>query len=367
MPTPRDQRGYQCGPDFITALAVYGTGAEMPMLATESLYSFGREEHCDLRPVGPMANKLVARVQARIDRVRTNSSSNKSLHVTDISAGRNDMVIDGIASKEFDMGAGDSFYIGKARYVAMTDEMRSARVAITDILGIGQHKAIDDVLIAAVQEPVCHIVLTGEPGCDQTRFGEVIHYASHRRHRRFHAVDKDATLDSFSRQVLLDTAFGTLLVPLYQRGKLDPRFAEAILEPEIDLRLIVCALSPGKVAASFLPNALQRPYEVEIRPLRDRLEEIPQLLDKWLIKRRSPLRFAQLRPELQAAQLKYKWRGNLEELREWADLLTALARYATRYELKKHSESTDSRLKRIEKDKLNIKIQFPLVSQKQRA
>ncbi|HEX4420481.1 MAG TPA: hypothetical protein VH165_21345, partial [Kofleriaceae bacterium] len=236
-----------------------------------------------------------------------------------------------------------------------------ARANLTDILGFGQHNAIDDVLIAAVHEPVCHIILIGEQGCDQARFGEVIHYASHRRHRRFHRIDKAPTLDSPTRQTLLDAAFGTLVVPLYQRGRLDPRFTEAILDPQADLRLIICAESAGKIAASFPPDTLRRPYEVMIRPLRERSAEIPQLLDKWLIKRRSPLRFAQLRPELQTAQLQYKWRGNLQELREWADLLATLTMYASRNELNKHSDSLDSRLKRLEKDKLKIKVQFPLV------
>lgn len=336
----------------------------MDLLPTESTYIFGRAKHCHLRPVGDIENRSVSREHARIDRVRPNSGSNKGLHVTDISSGKNDIVVDGVASKEFDMGAGDSFYIDKARYVAMTDEMRSARLIITEILGIDQQKAVDDVLIAAVQEPARHILLTGEPGSDQLRLGEMIHYASRRRHRRCQPIDHEPMLDSDNRQKLLDTTFGTLIVPLYQRGRIDPQFAEEALNPALGLRLIICAPTQNKVAGSFSLDSLDHPYEVKIRSLCNRAEEIPHLLDKWLILRHSPLRFSQLDPEFQSAQLKYPWTGNLQELREWCDLLAQLGRFATRYELKTHAPNIDSRLKRIERVKFNMKVKFPLASHK---
>lgn len=64
--------------------------------------------------------------------------------------------------------------------------------------------------------------------------------------------------------------------------------------PEASLRLILCAPSIGKVNASFPPAVVGGAHEVAIAPLRERKDEIPQLIDYWLVSVRSRLRFAAL-------------------------------------------------------------------------
>ncbi len=327
------------------------------MLATEPSFTFGRADTCELR----VDHKHVARFQARIDRI---ASARASLRVVDISNSKNDIVPNGeVAESEFVMGAGDWFQIGESRYYAMNDEMRSARSVVMDVLGIGQHDAIDDLLIAAVKDSSRHMLLVGEPGCDQERLGRVIHQISHRRHRRFHPIGKDPKLDSVMRQTLADTCHGTLLIPLYQRGKIDQRFVAAAIRPEAGLRLIVCALSPAKIESSFPAEVLQHAKQIRIPPLRERASELPQLLDKWLVARRSSLRFAALRPELQQSLTAHTWPENLQELRETADRLAELAHYRSGYQVAKNSSVPNTSLRRWAK-RLGLALKFPLVPDK---
>jgi hypothetical protein len=355
---PRDQRGYQAGPDLITALGVYGTGVELAMLASEPSFTLGREEMCELR----YDHKHLAGMHARIDRIL--SSSRASLRVTDISSGKNDIVPNGeVAEREFVMGAGDWFEIGNCRYYAMSDEMRAARSTAMDVLGIGEHEAIDDLLIASVQDSSRHILFIGEPGCDQQRLGEVIHHISHRRHKRFQPIGKDPTLDSETRQKLIDAEHGTLFVPVFQKGRLDQRFVSAAIKPEAAIRLIICATSADKIAASFPAQTLQHAKQIKFRPLRERIAEIPQLLDKRLVVRRSMVRFAELRPGDQASLLAHEWPDNLQELRQAADRFAELAHYKTRYQAAKFSTLPESTLRRWTK-RLKLALRFPLIPSK---
>jgi hypothetical protein len=355
---PRDERGYQLWADLITAIRVYGAGIELALLAALSSFTFGRDELCDLR----VDSKFVARMQARIDRIPT--SLRQSLRVTDISSGKNDIVPNGeVAEREFVMGAGEWFDIGKARFFAMNEEMRTVRSQLMDVLGIGQHEAIDDLLITAVKDSSRHVLLTGEQGCDQARLGHAIHQVSHRRHKGFLDIGESIKLDSELRQKLLDARGGTLLVTLFHKGMLDQRLVQAMVEPEADLRLIICALSPGKIAASVPAETLQHAKLIKIPPLRERSAEIPQLFDKWFVNRRSTLRFAALRPELQQKIAAYLWPANLQEARGDADRLVTLSYYPTRYQAIKDSGITDSTLRRWEK-RLGTAIKFPITAPK---
>ena len=145
---PRDRRGYQTGPDLITALGVFGKGKELPMLSTRDSFSFGRLQSCDLCVED---ETHVSALHAQIDRLQ--ESARASLKVTDVSSGKNDIVfLSEIAEKEFTMGAGDWFDIGDTRFFALNEQMRLARPTAMDVLGLRQHVAIDDLLITAVRD-----------------------------------------------------------------------------------------------------------------------------------------------------------------------------------------------------------------------
>jgi len=112
---PRDQRGYQSGPDLVTALGVFGRGVALAMLAGQDSFTLGRAEHCDLR----VDNKYAAHVNARIERI---VNSRASLRITNVSSGKNDIVYNSeIAESGFEMGQGNGSRL------ATRDTTRSTR------------------------------------------------------------------------------------------------------------------------------------------------------------------------------------------------------------------------------------------------
>lgn len=355
---PRDQRGYQTAPDPVTALGIFGKGTTLPMLAAQESFTFGCADACDLQ----VDEKYLASIHARLDRI---VGSRGGIRVTNVSSGKNDIVHNGeIAESEFEMGAGEWFDIGDTRYYALNDEMRLARPKVMEVLGVRQHKAIDELLIAAVKDSTRHVLLLGEPGCDQERLGRVIHQVSHRRHNRFHPLPDRPRLDSATRQDIVDANNGTIIVPLYQKGKLEERVASALVHPEAKLRLIICARSPDKIAASFPAEVISNAKHISISPLRERKGEIAEILDQWFIVRRSQLRFSALRPDLRESLLAHNWPDNLRELRETVDHLVELAHYNSGHQATMTSRVTRGVFRNWLK-KLNLrKLTFPLLPQR---
>lgn len=356
---PRDRRGYQTGPDLITALGVMGTGIALAMLVGQDIFTLGRAESCDLR----IEMRYLAGVHARLERV-LNSLAN--LRVVDVSSGKNDIVFLGeVAEREFVMGAGDWFQIGDTKYFAQNEEMRLARPKVAEILGIRRHQAIDDLMIAAVQDSSRPMLLEGEPGSDQVRLGNVIHQISHRRHNRFHPFLDGAKFDAAARDAIRDARDGTVLVEMHQKGALDPRFVAALVDPEAKLRLVIAARSADKAEASFPINLVNDAKKIKISPLRERVDEIGELLDKWLIARRSSLRYAMLPASVRDGLQAHVWDGNLQELREAADHFAELAHYRSVHQATKDSELTRGVLRSWMK-RLNLKIKLPLIPDRDR-
>jgi hypothetical protein len=355
---PRDRRRYQSGPDMVTAIGVFGKGVTLPMLAGQDSFTFGHADRCDLR----IDEQYLAPVHARIDRI---ANSRASIRVTNVSSGKNEIVYNGeVAELEFEMGAGEWFEIGDSRYYALNEEMRLSRPAVMDVLGVRQHEAIDDLLIAAARESGRHILLLGETGCDQESLGRVIHQVSHRRHNRFFPLPERAKLDAATRNDLSDACNGSVLVHLHQKGKLDERLVAALVAPEAKLRLIICVRSPDKAEASFPAILVSDAKKIKIPPLRERIAEIPELLDRWFIARRSPLRFAALRTEVRESLLSHSWPGNLRELRTTMEHLAQLALYRSGRQATQ-AEQIPRGVFRGWLKKLNLKkLQFPLVSDK---
>jgi DNA-binding NtrC family response regulator len=65
---------------------------------------------------------------------------------------------------------------------------------------------------------------------------------------------------------------------------------------------------------------------IALRPLADRRDMLPRLLDRTLEQRKSPLRFGDLVPANQRALLEHDWPGNLDDLRFAADRLAVIVR-----------------------------------------
>jgi len=331
-----------------------GTGIALPMLAAQICFRLGRAKTCNLRVI----QKHLASMHARIERM-TNPLG--SIRVVNISSGKNDIVLHGeIAEADFLMKVGDWFEIGESRYVALSDEMRHARSIAMEILGIEQHGPIDDLLIAAVNDASHHILLIGENGCEQERLGRVIHHVSHHRHNYFGTMPRSASLDDETGQLVRDCRNGTLLISLYQRGKLDERLVAAITDPAMMPRLVICAPSRKKIEASFPRGITNHATEIQIPALRERVAEIPDLMDQWFAERGSPLRFGLLQAKVREALQAYGWPKNLRELRESADHFMELANYQSAHQVATKSSLTRG-IRRGWMKRLKISLEFPLI------
>jgi DNA-binding NtrC family response regulator len=123
---------------------------------------------------------------------------------------------------------------------------------------------------------------------------------------------------------------GTLLVRLDAGGaRLEPGFVEALVSPDANVRIILCAQSLKEAIDSVTEKLASSAYRVEIAPVRERSGEIASHLERWFMDRRARLRFSDFTDENQAALRSYRWPQNLEEVREAADLLIQLAPYTS--------------------------------------
>lgn len=326
--------GTYYGADPITALRIYGTEIEFPLLTGQAAFTLGRSAHCDLRA----DLRYLAAVHARIERV----ANREWLRVMDVSSGKNPIIFKASREHDFYLRPGDSFQIGKTTFYTLSDEMRLARPTAMEVLGTRHYAELDDLLIAAGLNANRHFVIIAEPGNDQERLGHAIHMASPRRRHPFKVIPPEPGPGGISPQMVRDARGGTMLIWLPPKRRFDPTAVAWMLAPEASLRLILCAPSIGKVNASFPPAVVGGAQEIAIAPLRERKDEIPQLLDYWLVSNRSRLRFAALTEQAQQKLRSYAWRGNLQELRVAADHLGQLAHFRSERQATSDTETTRS-------------------------
>ncbi len=329
---PRALRVYSSGPDVVLGLGIGGTGKVLTMAARQDSFLLGTAENCDLH----VDYRYHAGMHAQLDRIAD------TVRVKNISTDKkNDIVCNGeVALREFTMGVGSWFEIGDIRYYALNEEMLMSRPEVLDIIGMRQHNTVDEIMSAAVKDSARPILLIGEPGCDQGRLASLIHKISYRRRHGFlelpeklpeksdkpeKAAERARLITGLHRSIE-GAAHGTVVAHLYQRGRLDDALTAQLVRPELHLRLVVAVESPSKVPYSF-PDLVGRAQEIELPSLRSRADEIPLLLDKWFVVRRSSLRFARLRPGLREDLLSHSWPQNLAELRQTADILSVLGHY----------------------------------------
>ena len=81
--------------------------------------------------------------------------------------------------------------------------------------------------------------------------------------------------------------------------------------------------------ASLGLEAVTRFDRVDVKPLRERATDVPQLLERAFLAKRASLRFTDLTPRNQEALRRYQWPGNLAELREAATKLACLAEHGS--------------------------------------
>jgi hypothetical protein len=346
--TSEKRKSYLAGTDIITALRIYGSPIELPLLAGLRVATLGRAG--DLR----VDHSYLAKVHLRLERV-----SGNWVRVENISTDRkNPLIIDHREVTECYIQPGDQFRLGDTIYYALNEEMRLARKTVTEVLGETREPEIDDCLIAAAVDADRHVVLIGEPGSQLERLAGTIHWASTRRHNRFVEIAPTRELGGADLQKIRDARDGTLLLWLPARGRFDQNFISSVMASQAKVRLVICTRSLGKINGSFPASTMDSAARFTIAPLRERKDEIPVLLDRWLIESRSSLRFRALAPEIQDKLISHRWRGNLLELHAAVDHLITLTYYHSEREAERDNSTTRSE-SRAWRKRLNLPL--PLI------
>jgi len=344
---PSDKRSaYLSGIDPITALRIYASLIELPLLPGRQVTTLGR---CgDLR----VDDRYVSSVHVRFEHI------GGYLRAEDVSSGKNPLIFEHREVSECYLQPGDQFRIGDTVFYALNDEMRAARRTVGEILGEANDTAIDECLITAAVDPDRPVVLQGPPGGDQERLGQAIHWASVRRRHRFYNVPPTNARGSANVQALRDARDGTVLIWLPTKGRFDPAFVEHAVSPDAKARLVICTHAPGKVAKSFPASVAEGAKRITIAPIKARKNEIPVLLDRWFIDARSALRFGALTSKVQDKLLAYRWKRNLEELRDAAEHLVLLTYYKSEREAERDTAVTRSASQWFRR---RLKLPLPLV------
>lgn len=345
---PPDKRGaFLGGTNPTTAVRIYGSAMELPLLPGQRVTTLGRNG--DLR----VDHRYLSSVHVRFEQV------SGYLRAENVSTDRkNPIFFQHREVTECYLQPGDQFQIGDTVYYTLDDEMRVARRVMAEILGETNDALVDDCVITAAVDPDRPIVLQGPPGGEQERLGQAIHWSSARRRHQFREVPPTNVRGGADLQKLRDARDGTLLIWLPTKGKFDPSFVEQAVAGDAKARLIICTHAPGKVAASFPASVAENAKRITIDPITARRGEIAVLLDRWFIEARAPVRFGTLSPKVQDKLLSYRWRRNLQELREAAEHLALLTYYKSEREAERDTAVTRSASRAFRK---RLKLPLPLI------
>lgn len=354
-PFPQHERWYQTGPDPVVALRVYGTAITLPLTFTTPIV-MGKGKLCDLH----IDRKYLAVQQARLTWANEHHSQ---LVITNLSKTNDIVGSSELAEREFTIGAGDSFMVGKSTYYLLNDEMRVAFPWLLEYLGSANYKLVDDLMIAALRNATEHLLLLGAAGCAQDQVAPVICQISRRRHNAFAVLDPGTPMNAATRKIIRTARDGgTIFIDLHKKGTFNPRLVEALTGEESKVRLLVSAPSPNRFQWNF-PNLVNRVRRIDIPSMSRRKDDVPALIDRWAVQEKSAVRYASLRAPLRHAIERYDWPGNFYELYALAELLRNLAlvrKEDSARQVERESTVWRSTRESWEK-KLGLKIDLPLM------
>jgi hypothetical protein len=250
---------------------------------------------------------------------------------------RNGTYSEGRRKSSFYLDPGQAFTVGERahRVLALDDEMHAHYPALTAILGYEDERAADgetpspsDLIVAAVAGS--HMLVTGEPHCDQDRLARIVHAISLLRERPLVALDRapDAP-GSPDVDAALHRAATVVLDLGDQRARLDPALASRLFSPRYQTRVIALARSVRVATTALGERCVMQMEHVRLEPLSRRSAAIHRLLDQLFEERGSSLRVAAMAPYNQDALRRHRWARNFASLREAADRLVVIAREPT--------------------------------------
>lgn len=303
------------GPDLVTALRIFGASGEFPLLARQGTFTLGSSPSCDVAIDSPYLSALQLVLERRDGRVRVHDQASK-----------NGTVFKGRAERTFDLGAGDVFTTAGISFLALSEDMRSARSVFAEILGLDNDKLLDDTLVEAASERP--LLVLAEHGSDAERLARALHDASLRRGGPFVPLPGAPASLPEGKAATARARRGTLVMPV-EGALVDPALLTMLLSADYQVRPVVIAGTLETAARSLGLEVVSRLHQVRVRPLRERAADVVALLERALLAERASLRFSELTERNQVALRRHGWPENLAELRETGRRLSSLAQHGS--------------------------------------
>lgn len=303
--------------DYVTSLRIVGGDIEYVLPSSQTTFTLGADPSCDVVVNSSHVSGVHCLLTRRGGRIRV--VDQQSHNGTYFLSRR---------ETQFDIGPGDIFVAAGTPFLAMTHHMGEVRDVLAEVASTDQNEPerfVDEILATAMRGP--HVMIVGEPGCDQERLARSLYHAS-RWSTKFIELPEVPADRRQQRKLLDEASHGAICMTLKDRGApMDETFLSMLLSTDFRVRLFVLApmLSVANNALGF--HVVSRMLQIPILPIRERIGQVPALLDRILSERGSSLRFADLKEVNQRALLRHGWPQNFVELRDFATRLIALAKH----------------------------------------
>ena len=304
--------------DVVMVLREMERDCEHVISAERANFTVGSAETCDVRIIDRHVSAhhcLLARKGNRIRIVDQES--------------HNGTYFGGRREKTFDIGPGDVFKVAGISLLAMTEEMRAARSVLAEVVDTGASARTSvetvDWLLASVMKGG-HVLMLGEPACDQERLARAIHAASHRSYAPFRQSSAFPAERQEQRKMLDQARNSSLFFALRQDSTPpDEALRSMLLSADFCVRLLISAPSLSVAVNCFGMDATSRMLQILICPIRERASQVPVLLDRLLAEVDSPVKVSDLTNDNQRALMAHSWPGNFVDLFEAATRIRAIA------------------------------------------
>lgn len=226
-----------------------------------------------------------------------------------------------MAVSNFEVRPGEEFAIGGATIVALTAPAVAAEPELRRLLGTANQVEIDRAMQLALARHA--IAIVGAPGCGHRDVATVLHQASAHRARQFVEIGSIDELRVAMHEAPDRLRQGSFYLHIDAVAKLkatQPKLAATLASMAARGGIVVYVGTPDPdLLYECLGMAIDDRHTITIPTLHARGADILGLLELMLGDE-----MAKLTPKQRKAIVKYRWPGNLDELRADAGIMRAV-------------------------------------------
>ena len=313
-PLPDDRFvGWDGGPDPTIAICEYNVEGDWELRRDLGEFSIGRSSRCTISIPGRGLSARHCLLERR----------GRKLLLRDLDSSHGTFVRERKLEGSAELSPGDLFMARPVTFVCLSDVMRQHRPTLFEILGSDAVRPPDWVMVQAATGSA-PMLLTGEAGCDLDRLARAIHAMSSRRLRSPIEVASIPQDHAAQAELVQQASKTSLILSLgHESAPLDQNVVSKLFAASVGVRLIAIASSPRIAQRALTGTKVELMQHVPVRSLAYRMGEAHKLLDRLFAERAFRLRTNDLTPVNQGALNRYRWPGNLDELREIANGIIA--------------------------------------------